>query len=63
MADDKEMKRIADHVEILNGEVGTIQVDIAGIKVDITWLKNGLKWLMGLVGAVLLSAIAYAIFS
>jgi len=63
MADDRELKRIADHLEVLNDEVGNIQVSIVGIQVDVKWLKAGLRWLMGLAAAILLSSIAYAIFS
>lgn len=64
MADLKEeLRKVADHIAILNDEVGDIQVTIAGIAVDVKWLKAGFRWLMGLVAAILVSGVAYAIFS
>lgn len=63
MANNKELERIANHLEILNDEVGNIKVSIAGIQVDVKWLKAGLRWLMGLIATLVISGVVYAIFS
>lgn len=63
MADEEQLKRMANHLEVLNDEVGSIQVSIAGIQVDVKWLKASIRWLMSLVAAILTGGIAYAIFT
>jgi len=63
MADEEQLKKMASHLEVLNDEVGAIQVSIAGIQVDVRWLRAGFWWLMGLVATVLVAGIAYTVFS
>ena len=63
MADNKELKRLADHVAVLNEEMGEVQVDIAGIKVNLDWLRKIAWWQLGLLGSLLLGSVGYVLFS
>lgn len=64
MADGKEVERIADHLEVLNGEMGDVKEDVseiredmAGVKVDVSWLKKIQWWILGLLVSGLLGGV------
>ena len=63
MADNKELKRLADHVAVLNEEMGAVQVDIAAIKVDLTWVRKIAWWQLTLLGSMLLGSVGYILFA
>lgn len=60
---DPRIDSIERHIVILNEEMGTVQTDLATVKTDVKWLVKTSWFQMGLLGSLLLAAVASLLFS
>ncbi len=61
MITDKEIKGALQHLEILNKELGLVQIDIGKVKNDIKWLKKLVGYMAVLMSGVFVSVLGSAI--